>query len=53
MGLFRLGVVSDIAATACYLAVVALLYDLLKAGPPHAFGRGGRVRCGRAAPYPG
>lgn len=28
--LFRLGVVSDITATACYLAVVAILYGLLK-----------------------
>jgi hypothetical protein len=28
--LFRLGVVSDITATACYLAVVAILFDLLK-----------------------
>jgi len=28
--LFRLGVVSDITATACYLAVVAILFDLLR-----------------------
>jgi hypothetical protein len=30
LALFRLGVVSDIVATACYLAVVALLFCLLK-----------------------
>ncbi len=28
--LFRLGVVSDLTATACYLAVVAILHELLK-----------------------
>jgi Domain of unknown function (DUF4386) len=50
--LFRLGVVSDITATACYLAVVAILFDLLRpagralSGVAAAFGVAGSAISG-------